>query len=236
MFIHGIATTGDSWKNMIEALTDKPYRVIVFDLLGFGNSPKPIDDWFKYNGEDHANSILHSLAKIGVKQDIVVVGHSMGCLIAVKIAKKRPDMVRQLVLYEPPFYEGIPDKKSYQLQKRATYRIFNKLLSSDPRNSKHFPKAKKILASRAGFEISEDTWVPFQRSIKNTVINQTAVEDIKSLDLPIQIIYGRYDRVVINDKNNLVFGGAAANISVSEISSGHNISASAAEYISKLLR
>jgi Predicted hydrolases or acyltransferases (alpha/beta hydrolase superfamily) len=52
IFLHGIASTGEGWRSVAEQLDDTKYRSIVFDLLGFGDSPQP--DWLQYSVDDHA--------------------------------------------------------------------------------------------------------------------------------------------------------------------------------------
>lgn len=234
MLLHGIGAGLEVWQPLIDIL-EEDNRVIAFDLLGFGDSPKPDDDWVNYNSDEHADAVIHSMGKLKLKSPVIIVGHSMGCLIAVQIAKTKPELVSELFLYEPPFYRDLPKRKSYSLQKKATYKIFNRILESDPTTVRRFPKTQKLLAERSGFQLSDETRLSFKKSLKNTIMAQTTVRDIKNLNLPITIIYGRYDRVVINDKNNYIFGDQFKNIKIQEIPASHSISKNAAQSLAKII-
>jgi cis-3-alkyl-4-acyloxetan-2-one decarboxylase len=80
--------------------------VIVVDLLGFGDSPKP--DWATYDARTQAQSLAKTLLGLGLTQRVVLVGHSMGSLVAVEFAKRYPALVKALVLCSPPLYNVDP--------------------------------------------------------------------------------------------------------------------------------
>ena len=61
-----------------------------FDMLGFGNSPKP--DWKSYDVRDQAASIAATLRQKAITRLDVVIGHSMGSLAAVELAKQHPHL------------------------------------------------------------------------------------------------------------------------------------------------
>ena len=231
VLLHGIAATGKSWTPVVEELKRLSVRILVFDLLGFGKSPKPTEDWAKYSAAEHANSVISSLTNKRPGGPVILVGHSMGCLIAVQIANQRPDLVKALILYQPAFYADLPEKNSFRLQQAASFKIYNKILKSDPTGSKYFSRAQRVLKKAAGFVITEETWVPFQRSLENTIMHQTAVNDLRKMDTPTKIIYGKYDQVVIRDTKKVFFGEEGDNIEVTALPGTHNISSKAAVVI-----
>jgi pimeloyl-ACP methyl ester carboxylesterase len=69
-------------------------RVIVPDQRGHGNSDKPEG---RYAIDDFASDALQLMDALGVK-DAVVVGHSMGSLVARRMAERAPERVKRLVL------------------------------------------------------------------------------------------------------------------------------------------
>ena len=122
VLLHGLGRTGADWQPVVEGLGYFPFRIVAFDLLGFGKSPKPA--WLEYDIDDHARAVIASLEKQRLPQPAVLVGHSMGCLIAVRVARWRPDLVRHLVLYEMPLYEGLPRKRTYRLRLNFYFRLY----------------------------------------------------------------------------------------------------------------
>jgi pimeloyl-ACP methyl ester carboxylesterase len=91
--IHGL---GGSWQNWLENLPDlgRDHRVIALDLPGFGRSdpvPRP------RSLAPHAATVAALLDRLGTGPTLVV-GHSMGGLVAERLALQRPELVNGLVL------------------------------------------------------------------------------------------------------------------------------------------
>jgi len=77
------------------------HRVIAFDRPGFGHSTRPRDRLWTPAAQA---KLLHAaLAQLGVKE-AVVVGHSMGAMVALALALDHPDDVRRLVLVGGYYY------------------------------------------------------------------------------------------------------------------------------------
>ena len=89
-----MGNSGESWDDLITKLTksDVGARVISMDLLGFGKSPSP--RWLKYDVAIQAKSVIFTLLRAGVRQPLIIVGHSMGSLIAIEITKRYPLLVK----------------------------------------------------------------------------------------------------------------------------------------------
>ncbi|HVX47908.1 MAG TPA: alpha/beta fold hydrolase, partial [Candidatus Saccharimonadales bacterium] len=69
ILLHGIGRTGQTWRHVTELLAGQPYRLVAFDLLGFGASPKP--DWSNYDIDDHARAVIASIS--GLRPDRPVI-------------------------------------------------------------------------------------------------------------------------------------------------------------------
>jgi pimeloyl-ACP methyl ester carboxylesterase len=232
VLLHGIGRTGSVWNHVVEELKGLPYRAVAFDLLGFGRSPKP--DWLDYGVDDHARAVIHSLQKLHAKQPMILVGHSMGCLVAVRVARLRPDLVRHLVLYEMPLYEGLPQKRVYRLRTNLYRRISDKILNYKPTfDNTNLRRTERLARKIAGFEVSRDTWEPFVRSLRNTIVKQTTAVDIKNLKMPMDVIYGRLDMYVIRGKPQEIFGADTENIVAHTIRARHEISPKASRFLVK---
>lgn len=229
VLLHGIGRTASIWQNVVALLKDK-HRVVAFDLLGFGASPKP--EWKDYTTDDHVDSVVASINKLKLQQPVILVGHSMGCLVAVRLALRYPDMVKSLVLYEMPLYEGLPNKAIYRLRTDLYLRFFQKVASYQPKFDDEKARLVEKLATKiVGLEVDETTWQPFIKSLENTIVKQTATEDIKQIGIPMDVIYGSLDMLVIRGKPQKFFGDDTDHITAHTIRSRHNISSKAAEFI-----
>ncbi len=230
VLLHGIGRSGRVWQHVVTRLVPAGYRVVAFDLLGFGDSPKP--GWPLYNADDHARPVISSLERLGFGAPVVLVGHSMGCLVAVRVARLRPDLVRHLVLYEMPLYEGLPQKRRYRLRLDLYRRFYEWVIAYRPSFDDLPVKRTERLARRiVGFEVTPESWLPFIRSLENTIMKQTTAEDIKQLEVPMDVIYGSFDMLVIRGQPQQFFGEAADRVTAHTIRARHDISVKASRFI-----
>ncbi|KAJ6822830.1 putative lysophospholipase BODYGUARD 4 isoform X1 [Iris pallida] len=80
------------------------------DLLGFGKSPKPTDGL--YTIEDHIDMIEISVLKPFQVNSFHIVAHSMGCVIALALAAKYPQMVKSVTLVAAPYFPSTTRAKA----------------------------------------------------------------------------------------------------------------------------
>ena len=97
VLLHGFAASMHWWTPVAERLAPR-YHVERVDLLGHGGSSKPRHG---YSMENQARLVIGALAQERVRR-AVVVGHSMGGLVATAIAEQRPDLVRGVVIVDSP--------------------------------------------------------------------------------------------------------------------------------------
>jgi pimeloyl-ACP methyl ester carboxylesterase len=82
------------WWDEFVPLVNEGHRVIRFDLIGFGGSQKPGSG---YSMDDQARAVAESLNRLGV-EGAVVVGHSMGGLVAAAVAQNSSELVDRVAL------------------------------------------------------------------------------------------------------------------------------------------
>ena len=82
LFIHGFGVTAETWRHNIPALSSK-FRVLAPDLIGHGKSDRP--EAAPYSIRYYAES-LQSFLKLLDVRDYIALGHSMGGLIAIRLA------------------------------------------------------------------------------------------------------------------------------------------------------
>ena len=232
VLLHGIGRTGNVWKRVTELLqVGAPgSRVVAFDLLGFGNSPKP--DHLQYDIDDHAAAVIASIKKARIQKPVVLVGHSMGSLVAVRVARLQPDLVRHLVLYEMPLYEGLPKKWHYKTRINTYFKLYNWIARQNPTFDEVENQVKQRLTQRiVGADLNKESWQPYIKSLKNTIMDQTADEDLPLLSMPADIIYGSRDLFVIRGKVQQSLGLDSKLVTLHTIKERHVISEQASSFI-----
>ena len=93
VLLHGLAGSSRTWKDVMPALAER-HDVIAPDLLGHGESAKPLGD---YSLGAHASGVRDLLEALDVPS-ATVVGHSLGGGIALQFAYQYPERCDRLVL------------------------------------------------------------------------------------------------------------------------------------------
>ena len=200
MLFHGKNFNGYYWKDLIAALSKKGYRVIVPDQVGWGRSDKP-DIHYSFHGlAANSHALLDSL---NIKK-IIVIGHSMGGMLAVRFALLYPGMVEKLVLENPIGLEDYKTFVPYQsLEKifnnesKATYESYKKYQESyypvwKP-EYEQYVKAQAESLLRPGFE--KTAWA--NALTYQMIYEQPVVYEFKNIVVPTLLIIGQEDRTVV---------------------------------------
>jgi pimeloyl-ACP methyl ester carboxylesterase len=93
LLIHGVAGTSEQWADVAPALAER-FTVVAPDLLGHGDSAKPVGD---YSLGAYAVSLRDLLIALGHRR-ATVVGHSLGGGIAMQFAYEYPVFCERLVV------------------------------------------------------------------------------------------------------------------------------------------
>lgn len=198
VFVHGLARTHRVWNYALTQLP-KSSRIITVDLLGFGSSPKP--EWHSYNARAQATCLRTTLRRKGVRGSIVIVGHSLGALVAIEYAKKYPGKVQKLVLCSTPLYKSEP-RYIFSKFKLPNSENFYKTILKNAREKPELTRKINYYARRVkfidhDFVVDERNIVSVARSIEMAIENQSAFAWLMKTDIPTTLIYGRLDPYVI---------------------------------------
>jgi pimeloyl-ACP methyl ester carboxylesterase len=90
------------WRYFLPVLTQLSLRwhTMAPDLRGHGHSGRVADG---YRIEDFAEDCL-ALMRSFLSEPAVLLGHSLGGLVAIQLAAQHPELVRALVLEDPPLH------------------------------------------------------------------------------------------------------------------------------------
>jgi pimeloyl-ACP methyl ester carboxylesterase len=226
VFLHGINSSINNWQYVLPYLSNN-IKPVLIDLAGFGMSAKPA--WPNYDINFHTKQIQYTLSKIGYKNSLTIVGHSMGGLIAIELAKNNPGLASNLVLINTPLYgnKQIADeiersKKSNVQATNILFAIYEKVLAEKDLTLKGVSKILKYMPKDSAFSLSKETWLSFEKSLKNTIMHQNSIAVVSQLTLPIYFMNGLTDVLTIT-KNQVKLANNKDNVQLDYIPSGHMI-------------
>ena len=201
MLFHGMNFAGFYWGGPIEALRKEGFRVVVPDQIGFGRSSKPI---MPYNFMDMARNSKLLLDHLKIDK-AMIVGHSMGGMLAARFATQYPGVTERVVIYNPiglndGRYDGawgsIDD--AYKRQLNTTYQnIYAGIytyFSHDPKAWK--PEFEKYVRIRYAWTLSGDwpRYAMVQTLIQRMPYQDPVVYDWAHIKAPTLAFGGQEDR------------------------------------------
>jgi 3-oxoadipate enol-lactonase len=93
LMLHGIGGGHLAFAPQVETLAAAGYRAVAWDMPGYGHSP-PIEP---YTFKGLAQSCIDLIDALQCEH-VVLVGHSMGGMVAQEVVARRPERVSRLVL------------------------------------------------------------------------------------------------------------------------------------------
>lgn len=104
LMVHGITTYSFIWRKIIPLLS-ADYDVIAVDLLGCGDSDKPLD--VSYSLKDHASRLNEFIVTLGIGK-FHFVGHDLGGGMGQIFAVRNPGMLFDLTVINTVAYDFWP--------------------------------------------------------------------------------------------------------------------------------
>lgn len=203
MLLHGKNFNGAYWEKTAKDLSDKGFRVIIPDQIGFGKSSKPQSYQFSFS--QLAENTKAILDKLGIDKTIVL-GHSMGGMVAVRFTLLYPEKVQKLILENPI---GLENYKTF-----AAYQTIDQAYQSELKNTADTYKAYQLkfyydnkwkdeyqpwLDLIAGWTLHKDyPQVAWDAALTSDMIyNQPVCYEFKNIKTPTLLIIGTRDRTAI---------------------------------------
>lgn len=220
VLIHGIGNSSKTWTKLTKRLP-KDVRVIAIDLLGFGQSPSP--EWAVYNAKTQARSIIATLLKQRIFGRVVIVGHSLGSLVAIEVAKRYKPVVSKLILCSPPLYRS---QDRYNKELFSGDEMLRRLYAQAIKHPKTFFKVTDLVTkykmTDKSFHVDETNVASYMATLQAAIINQTSLSDAQGLKVPIVIIRGRLDPLVLTSNIKILKNNK--NVHVKNITASHDLS------------
>jgi cis-3-alkyl-4-acyloxetan-2-one decarboxylase len=192
VMIHGIASSSVTFERLIP-LVEPHHRVIAIDLLGFGESPAPDDA--EYTIAEHTAALARTLRSLKLRQPFVLVGHSLGSLIATRYASVHAKRLSKLVLVSPPVY--LPTSTIGVGHESYAQGLYFKAYEYLRENKEFTIRAAGTLARLSPIknllEVSERNWRAFVLSLQNSIETQTTLTDLAAVRVPVEVVFGSLD-------------------------------------------
>lgn len=204
VLLHGKNFCGATWESAIAALTGAGYRVIVPDQIGFCRSAKPRA--YQYSLHQLAANTRALLDKLGIEKPIVI-GHSMGGMLAIRYALMYPDATGALVLVNPI---GLEDWKA----KGVPLATIDELYTGERETTREsIKKYQQTVYYGGNWKPEYDRWVDMLASMyagndgdlvawsqaltSDMVLSQPVIYEIGELKVPTLLLIGLKDTTAI---------------------------------------
>jgi pimeloyl-ACP methyl ester carboxylesterase len=99
LFLHGVGRCGEDYSEFASALVAE-WRVRALDFRGHGGSERTPG---QYLVTDYVRDTV-AFVRDEIRQPALIYGHSLGAMVALAVAATLPDLVRGIVLEDPPFH------------------------------------------------------------------------------------------------------------------------------------
>ncbi|MGQ0672858.1 MAG: alpha/beta fold hydrolase [Hyphomicrobium sp.] len=204
VFLHGKNFCGATWERAILAVVAAGYRAVVPDQIGFCKSSKP--EGYAYGFHELAANTRGLLASLGIARPILV-GHSMGGMLAMRYGLSFPEDTGGLVLVNPI---GLEDWRA----KGVPERTLDELVAAELKTSAESIRAYQLGTYYGGqWKPEYDRWVEMLASMyagdggrrvaaaqahtSRMVFSDPVVHELERLAVPVTLIIGEEDITAI---------------------------------------
>jgi pimeloyl-ACP methyl ester carboxylesterase len=202
LFVHGLGASSLAWRDIPAALSNY-FHTINVDLIGFGESDKPMEGDYTIKGfSKFIANFLKEEIKIGENEKISIVGHSLGGYIAAQFAIENRKMIEKLVLIDSSglLEEPTPLLQQYldaamEIEPILRYKKLDRVLGGIYANPALMPPF--VVEKFIGTITKEGARNAFERAYENSTRTQIDAEGFKQIqDIPCLIIWGKEDRLI----------------------------------------
>ena len=197
--VHGFGGAKEDFSDHLENLS-KDYRVVVFDHRGHGESGAPTDE-ASYSLERLAADILCVADALG-EERFILLGHSMGGMVARKVALTSPDRIDALILMDTchgpiAAVDGDLIEMGAQIALTDGMATLKEIL--DAGTPLDNPAYQRLLEERPGYRefqekkfgsLSAVMWATIVRAIRD---QSDDLEAMRLLEMPTLVIVGEVD-------------------------------------------
>ena len=201
MLFHGKNFGGYYWTNVIKEFSEKGYRILVPDQIGFGKSSKPIIN-YSFHRLAAINKRLIDSLKI---EKVIVMGHSMGGMLASRFALLYPDRTAQLILENPI---GLEDYRTF-VPYASTETMYLTELKTTPESIKRYyqssyfvkwkPEYDELVRIASGVSGSSEfpRYAMVSALTAQMIYEQPVIYELPLLKVPVLLLIGIQDKTIV---------------------------------------
>jgi pimeloyl-ACP methyl ester carboxylesterase len=199
--LHGLFGSGAFWMGLAGPLAGE-LRFAIPDLPGFGRSPQPEAD---YTVDFH----LKGLAPVVDEgPPWIVLGHSMGCVLAVELALRRPRDVAGVLLFNAPVYASAARRREIfgrqnlmtrlAVRSPVSARVICEALVCTPRPlmTRIAPWLRPDLPPDSASDYFRHTFTSYYTSLRHLVFEEDLLARMAELRRPTWVVQGKRDALV----------------------------------------
>jgi len=178
LFLHGWRSQKEVWKPVIGRL-QKQCKIYAMDLPGFGASQTPSQPM---SVGDYAGAVREFIEKLDLK-NVVVIGHSFGGRVGIKLSSQYPNLISKLVLVDSAGFAMDASKKSLMnMAAKIVKPIFK-------------PKIMQGLRKKIYQKIGAEDYVATPQLTRTylKVISENLSADMQVIACPTLIVFGSHD-------------------------------------------
>lgn len=200
VLLHGKNFGGYAFDETAKRLHAMGYRVIMPDQIGFGKSTKP--EHFQYSFQALASMTNGLLDRLGVST-YTLLGHSMGGMLAARMALMYPDKVSRLILVAPLGLEDWklltpykPVDELYRQELKTTPGSIKKYQSDAYYSGTWKAEYDRLIQASSGWTRHTDfPRIAWNASLTfDMIFTQPVIYEFGSLKVPTALIIGLNDR------------------------------------------
>jgi pimeloyl-ACP methyl ester carboxylesterase len=223
LLVHGFTGGKDDFVEAADRLADAGWHAVALDLRGHGRSSQPASE-DDYDLELFANDVWALVDALEWREPFVLLGHSMGGMIAQVAALRQPTRLRGLVLMDTSHgpVEGI---RAAELElglsivrEHGMETLLN--LMNERENVLETPAAARVRAERPGWEEFErrkflSSSSAMWASMAPKMLSQTdRLDAVSTLPVPVLVIVGEQDQPFIGPSQRMAKAIPTARLAV----------------------
>lgn len=203
LLLHGKNFNGAYWKTTANALSNKGFRVIIPDQIGFGKSSKPEN--FHYTFQALAINTKKLLDTLGITS-VNVVGHSMGGMLATRFSLMYPQTVEKLVLLDAIGLEDwkikapyVPIDTVYKNELKQTYHSLKQYQIDNYYHGTWKPEYEEWLLAPTGWLLGKDvSLIAWNSALTyDMIFTQPVCYEFQYIKVPTLIMNGELDQTAL---------------------------------------
>lgn len=195
VLLHGIGSGSQSWAGQLDALASS-HRVVAWDAPGYAESaplpnPTPLAD-------DYAQALADLLARLGI-DELVLLGHSLGALVAAAWAARPTARLHRLVLASPARGYGLaaPEVRQAKWRERveAVERLGPEGLAADRAAALCAPGAPQAVVEKVRWNMARVTRQGYAQAA-HMLAHDDLLTHLRrvAVSVPVSVLCGALDR------------------------------------------